>query len=457
MERLHATCVALPTVGGPLAVLLLGDSGAGKSDFALTLIDEGAWLVADDQVDIEKGRTGLHAHAVQPLTGGLEVRGYGVAEVPCLTSARLALAVELKPSDTIERLPDESTLSVLGEEIPLIAIDPAIPSAAARLRLALKARTAALGMPDRGIVTPKPARPQSDGGEPLPVVLVTGLSGAGRGTSLRFLEDMGYEAIDNLPLNLLGRAVAEGDLPRPVAVGIDIRNRGFAVQPLSAQIDELVRNPSLDVKLLFLDCDDEVLRRRFTETRRRHPLAEDRPLSDGLLAERRLLMPLRDRADVVLDTSSLPPPELRRLLSGALQPRRPDHMTLFVTSFSYRRGLPREADLVIDARFLRNPHYDPALRPLTGRDRNIADYIAADPRYDRFFQRYTDMLVDLLPAYEDQGRSYLTIAVGCTGGRHRSVAVAENLAHWLNAKGRPVSLQHRDLDDEDTARRDRAM
>ena len=278
------------------------------------------------------------------------------------------------------------------------------------------------------------------------IVLVTGPSGAGRSTAINALEDFGFESIDNLPLNLLSRAVTEGELSRAVAIGADVRNRNFAAGPLIGQLERLRADPALQVSLLFVDCENEVLQRRFTETRRRHPLAEERPLADGIAAERRLLAPLRERADVIIDTSAMALPEFRRSLAERLALATGPRMGVFVASFSFRAGLPREADLVFDVRFLRNPHYDPALRPLTGKDAAVADYVAEDAAFAPFFQSLTALLQPLLPRYEAEGKSYLTIAVGCTGGRHRSVATAEKLGHWLSRLGWPVSLVHRDLE-----------
>jgi UPF0042 nucleotide-binding protein len=282
------------------------------------------------------------------------------------------------------------------------------------------------------------------------VVLVTGLSGAGRSSCLKALEDIGYEAVDNLPLALLPALLASAEggerPPRPIAIGIDIRTRDFAVESLIDQVGRLKALPGREVKLLFLDCDAEVLARRFTETRRRHPFALDRPLADGIQLERQLISPLRQHADLVLDTSQLGLADLRRILWSAfvLDPR--SAIAVTVTSFSYRQGLPREADLVFDVRFLDNPHYEPALRPLDGRDERVAAHVRADPDYAGFLEALVRMLEPLLPRYLAEGKSYLTIAVGCTGGRHRSVFVAEELARWLRSKGQRVSLFHRDLD-----------
>lgn len=277
------------------------------------------------------------------------------------------------------------------------------------------------------------------------VVLVTGMSGAGRSTALRVLEDEGYEAIDNLPLSLINAVVNEVGLQRPVAIGVDIRNRDFAVGPVLAQLDGLAADARFALSLLFVDCDDEVLGRRYTETRRRHPLAQGRPVADGIALERRLVAPLRERADIVIDSSSLTPADLRARLLARFGLAGTLGMTVFITSFSYRHGLPREADLVFDVRFLANPHYDPALRPFSGQDAAVADYVAGDPGFAPFFGRLTEMLGDLLPRYEREGKSYLTIGIGCTGGRHRSVFIAERLAAWLRDRGRPVHLTHRDV------------
>jgi UPF0042 nucleotide-binding protein len=273
------------------------------------------------------------------------------------------------------------------------------------------------------------------------VLLVSGLSGAGRSTALKILEDLGYEAVDNLPLGLLGGLAADHPV-RPLAIGIDSRTRGFTPSALLARLDRL-RQDGLGAKLLYLVCDDAVLARRFTETRRRHPLAMDRPVADGIRQERLLLEPLHRRADLVIDTSALSIGELKQLLGGHFASPRPA-ATVAVTSFSYRAGLPREADLVFDVRFLGNPHYVEALRPLTGRDPAVAGFIEADPAFVSFFAALTALLSPLLPLYEREGKTYLTIAIGCTGGRHRSVFVAERLAAWLGREGREVVLRHRD-------------
>ncbi len=281
-----------------------------------------------------------------------------------------------------------------------------------------------------------------------PVVLVSGLSGAGHSTALKQLEDLGYEAVDNLPMSLLPRLIGEtGGAPptRPLAVGVDIRTRDFAADELARAVTALRGRAELATKLLFLDCDTETLLRRFTETRRRHPLSGDRPVRDGIDRERPLIAPLRRAADVVIDTTALSLWELKQTLTGHFALDKSPGLAVFVVSFSYRSGLPRDADLVFDARFLRNPHYCEELRPLTGRDPRVAEYVAADPAYQSFLAALTGMLEALLPRFEAEGKSYLTIAIGCTGGRHRSVCLVEALAEWLHAQHRQTTVRHQDI------------
>lgn len=443
MERLHATCVALPTPTGPLAVLLRGSSGAGKSGLALQLIDEGARLVADDQVEIHREDGRLLARAPASLSGMMELRGFGIVEVPHLTEAPLGFAVDLVPAEEIERLPEERSLSLLGLDLPLLALDPLAATTPATVRIAARARAAAM---QAGPAAQDQAKPAGPRGEPPQLLLVTGLSGAGRTLALKSLEDLGWEAIDNLPLGLLEGVLGANPQHQPLAVGIDSRTLDFSVVLFQRQLDRLRADPSIQVSLLFLDCDDTVLQRRFTETRRRHPLALNRPLAEGIAAERVLLEPLRARADRVIDTSDLPPAELRRLLAAGLPVDRTEGMRVFVTSFSYRFGLPREADLVFDLRFLDNPHWEPELRALTGRDPAVASYLAADPAYEPFLASLSALLEPLLQRYQAGGKTYLTIAFGCTGGRHRSVAVTERIAAWLTGLGWPTGLSHRELE-----------
>ncbi|GHU05500.1 nucleotide-binding protein [Alphaproteobacteria bacterium] len=280
-------------------------------------------------------------------------------------------------------------------------------------------------------------------------MVVTGMSGAGKTLALKNLEDLGYEAVDNIPLLLLPALLAPGVASRPLAVGIDIRTRDFGVASLAEHLDRIMAKTPLDAKLLFIDCDDEILRRRYTETRRRHPLTVDRPLEDGIHHERELLAGLRERADFVIDTTTLPPAELKRTLALSFKLDGEPSLTTFVVSFSYRQGLPREADLVFDARFLDNPYYESDLRALDGRNSGVAAYVGSDPGFNQYFDSLTQMLEPLLPRFAREGKSYLTIAIGCTGGRHRSVVVAERLFAWLKGRGLTVGLRHRELEHEE--------
>jgi UPF0042 nucleotide-binding protein len=281
---------------------------------------------------------------------------------------------------------------------------------------------------------------------PTRVILVTGMSGAGKSSALKALEDLGYEAVDNLPISLITSLVLGVREPqRPLAIGVDIRTRDFGAGSFLAELDELMGLAGLDVRVLFVDCQDDELLRRYEETRRRHPLAADRPIMDGIRHERTLVSPLQDRADVVLDTTQLTPGALVRSLKGHFDLGAAPGLAIFVTSFSYRHGVPREADLVFDVRFLKNPHYEDRFKGLTGQDRSVGAYIESDPDFENFFRALTGLLKPLLPRYAQEGKSYLTIAVGCTGGKHRSVYVVERLATWLGGEGVRASVFHRDI------------
>ena len=277
------------------------------------------------------------------------------------------------------------------------------------------------------------------------VLLVTGMSGAGRSTALKSLEDIGYEAVDNLPLSLVPALLesAAADAPA-IAVGVDARTRGFGIATMLDTLDGLARRTRRELQVLFVDCDDERLARRYTETRRPHPLAGDRPVMDGIRLERRVVAALRDRADLVIDTSQLTAADLKRLLTGHFA-LAATGLRVFVTSFAYRNGVPRDADLLFDVRFLDNPHWVAELRPLSGLDREVAEHIERDSDFQPFFESLWRLLLPLLPRYEKEGKSYLTIGIGCTGGRHRSVYVAERLAERLRGEGLRAEVAHRDL------------
>ena len=270
------------------------------------------------------------------------------------------------------------------------------------------------------------------------------MSGAGRSTALKELEDLGFEAIDNIPLAMLDGIDADRS-GRPLAVGIDPRARDFAVDSMLERMTDAAAR--FDIVSLFLHADEEALTRRYRETRRRHPMAPDGSPLAGIERELRLLEPLQRAADIVIDTSLLTAHDLRRLLRARFTSDPQEGMSIFVTSFSFRLGLPREADLVFDMRFLSNPHYIDALRPLTGRDGAVGAHIARDPDFAPFLEGVAALLWKLLPRYAREGRAYLTIAVGCTGGRHRSVFTAEELARLLRERGWRATLTHRDLEE----------
>ncbi len=279
------------------------------------------------------------------------------------------------------------------------------------------------------------------------IVILTGMSGAGLSSALKVFEDLGYEAVDNLRLGLVPALIADQDMAqRHLAVAIDTRNANFSVETLLRLVHELETLPEFQVNLLFLECSDEALVQRFTETRRRHPLALDRPVTDGIRREREMLWALKNEADLVVETSRSSIHDLRRVIAGHYRFDDALDLTLFVTSFSYRHGVPREADLVFDARFLSNPHWETSLRPLSGRDEPVADFIRRDPDFQPFMDHLTQLLLPLLPRYQQEGKSYLTIAVGCTGGRHRSVMVAEELSTILAVHGFMTGIGHRDMD-----------
>jgi RNase adapter protein RapZ len=277
------------------------------------------------------------------------------------------------------------------------------------------------------------------------LIVVTGLSGAGRSTALKALEDLGYATVDNLPPALMPALVGSLPVGSPLALGMPVLDRAFTAEAALAALDRLGPATAMQRRLVFLECDDDKLVQRYTETRHRHPVAGDRPVTDGIALERRMVSPLRDRADLVIDTTALSPGDLKRLLHGHFAIDAAPGIAVFVTSFSYRHGLPRDADLVLDVRFLRNPHYEAALEPLTGSDPAVGAFIESDPDFAGFFERLTAWLGPLLPRYEGEGKSYFTVAIGCTGGRHRSVYVAERLKAWLAARGVRAAVNHRDL------------
>jgi UPF0042 nucleotide-binding protein len=282
------------------------------------------------------------------------------------------------------------------------------------------------------------------------VLLVTGLLGAGKTTALKALEDLGWEAVDNFPLRLLDRLI---DSPAPgkeiestrLAIGFDSRTRGFIPADIIERVKKLTARSDLEVTTLFLDCSTSELERRYNETRRRHPLAQDVQAATGIRAERELLEPLRHWADMVIDTTAYSSNDLSQVIRERFADAAGQPMTVTVTSFGFSRGMPPLADLVFDMRFLANPHWVDELRPQTGQDPGVADYIREDPAFSGAFERIRDLILTLLPRYETQGKAYVNIAFGCTGGRHRSVFTAEQMATALREAGFSPTLLHRNL------------
>jgi UPF0042 nucleotide-binding protein len=278
------------------------------------------------------------------------------------------------------------------------------------------------------------------------LVFVTGPSGAGRTTAIRVLEDLGYEGIDNIPLSLVPRLVEGPPLGRPIALGLDVRNRDFNATSLIELIDKLTRDPNVGLEVLYLDCAPSVLIQRFSETRRRHPLAPDETPAQGVDREIDLLAPVRVRADHLIDTTELTQHDLKAEITRRFDAGVSGRLSVSVQSFSYKRGVPRGMDMIFDCRFLANPHWQAALRPLDGRDPAVESFVRSDPRFAEFFQKVSELLLFLLPAHLDEGKAHLSIGFGCTGGQHRSVAMAEMVGSALAEAGWPVSKRHRELE-----------
>ena len=278
------------------------------------------------------------------------------------------------------------------------------------------------------------------------VVLVTGPGGAGRTTAIRALEDAGFEAIDNMPLSLVP-AILSGARPgRPVALGLDARNRDFSTGALFQVLDDLSADPGVAVETLFVDAAPETLAARYSETRRRHPLAPAEGPERGIARETDLLREVRARADALIDTTAMTPHDLRAEVQRRYSDDLDGGMRVAVMSFSYKRGVPRAAETVFDTRFLRNPYWEPRLRALTGLDAAVRTHVAGDARFNDFLDRVLGLLRITLPAHAEEGRTYVTLAFGCTGGRHRSVTLAETVAASLAEDGYRVSIRHREIE-----------
>jgi UPF0042 nucleotide-binding protein len=282
---------------------------------------------------------------------------------------------------------------------------------------------------------------------PRQLLLVTGLAGAGKSTALAVLEDLGWETIDNFPVRMLKRLVSAPDEARgPLAIGFDSRTRGFVPADIIALVKDLSQRPDIALTFLFLDCAGGELERRFNETRRRHPMAAGRPVQEGIAAERELLEPLRRWAEVMIDTTAMTSNDLQTRMRELFAPVSDDAaLTLTVSSFGFARGMPPLADLVFDMRFLDNPHWVPDLREQTGQDAPVGQHIMRDPSFDDAFAQIRTLLLTLLPRYAAQGKPYVHIAFGCTGGRHRSVFTAEHMAQALRQAGFSPTVRHRNL------------
>lgn len=293
---------------------------------------------------------------------------------------------------------------------------------------------------------PTDAEPQADRRQR--ILLVTGVSGAGKTTALRVLEDLGWEAIDNFPIRLLGRLLGSETEPGqtgPLAIGFDSRTRGFVPAAIIERVKKLSQRPDLLVTTLFIDCGSGELERRYNETRRRHPMAAERPVRTGIQAERELLEPLRRWADMVIDTSDFTSNDLQQAVRGSFADSSPQDMAVILSSFGFARGTPPLADLVFDMRFLDNPHWIDDLREQTGLDAPVGEHIRQDPAFDKAFRQIRDVLLTLLPRYRAQGKSYVNIAFGCTGGRHRSVFTAAQMDEALRKEGFSPTVIHRNL------------
>lgn len=274
------------------------------------------------------------------------------------------------------------------------------------------------------------------------LLIVSGLSGAGMSSALKSLEDTGYEVLDNIPLSLVDALIAEKS-DKPIAIGVDSRTRNFSPAKLKKAIK------AYGAQLLFITCDDAVLQKRFTETRRKHPLTKDRPISDGIKKEQELMAPLKSVADLVIDTTELSIHDLRHVIEGHYAANQEKSLTVSLISFGFRHGVPREADIVMDVRFLRNPHWDKKLKAKTGKDKKVGAYIQEDENFDIFTENFKNLIKPLLERYSHEGKSYLTIAFGCTGGKHRSVFMVETMEEWLKTLEKSQTLKthkkHRDL------------
>ena len=290
----------------------------------------------------------------------------------------------------------------------------------------------------------------SESTQGIQVVILTGVSGSGKSTALRALEDVGFYCVDNLPIIIVEKLLelsghTAGEVSR-IALGVDAREGRFLAE--APRVIGELREKGAQVEVLFLDSSDETLIRRYSETRRRHPLAGEGTVADGIAAERRALSDLKALADEIIDTTTLNVHELKRFVTRRFVGAENTKLGVTVVSFGFRFGIPTHADLVLDVRFLPNPYFIPELKPFPGTDERVSGFVLAQPDARAFLERVVDLLAFLLPRYRGEGKSYLTIAIGCTGGKHRSVALASALAERLSSSGQPVRLWHRDMEKE---------
>lgn len=274
-----------------------------------------------------------------------------------------------------------------------------------------------------------------------PILFITGLSGAGISTTLKSLEDCGFEVFDNFPLAYVDRILHEiGYSDQPIAFGFDSRTRAFSP-------DRLIQlSRETDAKIIYLNATNAVIQKRFSETRRVHPMAKDRTVTDGIIHEREWLEPIIQAADTTIDTTDLSVHDLKHLIEAKYTlSKQSSRLAVTVMSFGFKHGVPRQVDMVLDVRFLKNPHWDATLKPHTGRDLPVQRYIETDPNFKEFYKKTADLVQFLLPNYTAEGKSYFTIAFGCTGGKHRSVYLAEKLAKTISDLNYPVTVRHRDL------------
>ena len=284
---------------------------------------------------------------------------------------------------------------------------------------------------------------------PVKLVLVTGVSGAGHSTALKILEDYGFAAVDNLPLALVDPLIAlEVETGgRSIAIGLDARTSGFEADAVARLVHNLARRLGDGFKMLFISADHVDLMRRYNATRRQHPLGQDLDLDTAVRADMRRMRDVEALANIVIDSSGLAPADLRRAMLESLKLTEAAPMPIHILSFSYRHGLPETADQIIDMRFAKNPHWDDALRELNGRDNAVAAFLAQDEVASMVLHQLQEMLTLMLDRMKADGRPNLTLAFGCTGGKHRSVWAAAKIAKWMEAQGHPIHLHHRELDE----------